>query len=62
MYQTSVPGQEKRDIVAQAIQKTGTIDQPILIEKETKVLKDGFSRYFVARNMKLERVPVQYVK
>ncbi|EOQ04517.1 hypothetical protein [Bacillus cereus] len=56
----SIPRQEKQDKVAQTIQKTGTIDKPILIDKETKMLKDDFSRYFVAREMKLERVPVRY--
>ncbi|PEO40898.1 plasmid stabilization protein [Bacillus wiedmannii] len=60
MYQHSVPRQEKQDKVAQMIQKKGTIDEPILIDKETKVLKDGFSRYFVARKMKLEKIPVRY--
>ncbi|MED1305608.1 plasmid stabilization protein [[Bacillus thuringiensis] serovar konkukian] len=59
-YQVSVPRQEKQDIVMQAIQKNGTIDKPILIDKETKILKDGFSRYFVARKMKLQTIPVCY--
>ncbi|MES1054426.1 plasmid stabilization protein, partial [Bacillus thuringiensis] len=54
------PRQEKQDIVIQAIQKNGTIDKPILIDKETKILKDGFSRYFVARKMKLQTIPVRY--
>ncbi|MCQ6530522.1 plasmid stabilization protein [Bacillus mycoides] len=59
-YQISVPRQEKQDRVAQAIEKTGTIDEPILIDKENKILRDGFSRYFVARKMKLDRIPVRF--
>ncbi|WP_346655773.1 ParB N-terminal domain-containing protein [Bacillus thuringiensis] len=46
--------------LVKSIKKTGTIDTPILIDKETKLLKDGFSRYFVAQKMNLEYVPVCY--
>ncbi|MEI4605917.1 plasmid stabilization protein [Bacillus cereus] len=59
-FKTSKPRQEKQDSVIESIKKTGTIDTPILIDKETKLLKDGFSRYFVAQKMSLEYVPVCY--
>ncbi|EEM37974.1 hypothetical protein bthur0004_61760 [Bacillus thuringiensis serovar sotto str. T04001] len=59
-FKTSTPRQEKQDIVIESIKKTGTIDTPILIDKETNLLKDGFSRYFVAQKMNLEYVPVCY--
>ncbi|MGE6619469.1 plasmid stabilization protein [Bacillus mycoides] len=59
-YQTSVPRLEKQEIVAQFIRKNGNIDKPILIDKETSILKDEFSRYFVARKMKLQTIPVCY--
>jgi hypothetical protein len=61
IYQTSVPRPEKQEIVAQSIQQQGTIDKPILIDKETNILQNEFSRYFVARKMKLQTVPVCYI-
>ncbi len=59
-YQHSIPRPEKQEIVAQFIQQNGNIDKPIVIDKKTNVLQDKFSRYFVARKMKLQTVPVCY--
>ena len=56
----TTPRAEKQEKVIRKIQETGTIDQPILIDRETKQLKDGYSRYYVAKKMQLERVPVCY--
>ncbi|WP_051317239.1 hypothetical protein [Ectobacillus panaciterrae] len=56
----TTPRAEKQEKVIRNIQETGTIDQPILIDKKTKCLKDGYSRYYVAKKLKLERVPVCY--
>ncbi|MFV1458261.1 plasmid stabilization protein, partial [Bacillus mycoides] len=37
-FKASTPRQEKQDSVIESIKKTGTIDTPILIDKETKLL------------------------
>jgi len=42
------------------VKRTGHLDKPLTIEKESKVLKDGYRRYIVAKTMKMDNVPVVY--
>ncbi|MDX8367876.1 plasmid stabilization protein [Cytobacillus sp. IB215665] len=42
------------------IDKHGTIDEPIVINKETKSLEDGYTRYLAAKERKIKKVPVKY--
>ena len=42
------------------VKRTGHLDKPLTIEKETKVLKDGYRRYIVAKTVKMDKVPVVY--
>ncbi|MDT3766282.1 hypothetical protein [Priestia filamentosa] len=54
------PGIAKQKAVEESIEKNGTVDKPIIIDPETHELLDSYSRYFVAKKKKLERVPVHY--
>ncbi|MCY8234912.1 hypothetical protein [Priestia endophytica] len=53
-------GMAKQKIVEESIEKNGTVDKPIIIDPETHELLDSYSRYYVAKQIKLERVPVHY--
>lgn len=48
--------------VVDYIKRTGYLDEPITINRDTKVLTDGYRRYVVARKVKLDLVPIVYEK
>jgi len=54
------PNPVKTEEVIEFVKRTGHLDKPLTIEKETKVLKDGYRRYIVAKIMKMDKVPVVY--
>lgn len=54
------PNPVKTEEVIEFVKRTGHLDKPLTIEKETKVLKDGYRRYIVAKTMKMDKVPVAY--
>ncbi|MED3981282.1 plasmid stabilization protein [Priestia megaterium] len=54
------PNPVKTEEVIEFVKLTGHLDKPLTIEKETKVLKDGYRRYIVAKTLKIENVPVVY--
>ncbi|MGF7071725.1 hypothetical protein JOD89_005863 [Priestia megaterium] len=54
------PNPVKTEEVIEFVKRTGHLDKPLTIEKETKVLKDGYRRYIVAKTVKMEKVPVIY--
>ncbi|GAB1768780.1 ParB N-terminal domain-containing protein [Priestia megaterium] len=54
------PNPVKTEEVIEFVKRTGHLDKPLTIEKETKVLKDGYRRYIVAKTMKIDKVPVVY--
>ncbi|MDP9580078.1 UNVERIFIED_ORG: hypothetical protein J2X74_005969 [Bacillus sp. 1751] len=54
------PNPVKTEEVIEFVKRTGHLDKPLTIEKETKVLKDGYRRYIVAKTMKMDQVPVVY--
>ncbi|RPJ98363.1 hypothetical protein [Priestia endophytica] len=54
------PGIAKQKAVEESIEKNGTVDKPIIINPETHELLDSYSRYYVAKKKKLDRVPVHY--
>lgn len=53
-------GIAKQKIVEESIKKNGTVDKTIIIDPETYELLDSYSRYYVAKQKKLNRVPVHY--
>ena len=54
------PGIAKQKAVEESIEQNGTVDKPIIIDPNTHELVDSYSRYFVAKKKKLDRVPVHY--
>lgn len=54
------PNPEKTQKVIDFVKRTGHLDEPLTIEKESKVLKDGYRRYIVAKTVKMDKVPVVF--
>ncbi|AQU77194.1 plasmid stabilization protein [Priestia megaterium] len=54
------PNPVKTEEVIEFVKRTGHLDKPLTIEKGSKVLKDGYRRYIVAKTVKMDNVPVVY--
>ncbi len=54
------PNPEKTQKVIDFVKRTGRLDEPLTIEKGSKILKDGYRRYVVAKTLKMDQVPVVY--
>ncbi|RFB20723.1 plasmid stabilization protein [Bacillus sp. ALD] len=54
------PNPVKTEEVIEFVKRTGHLDKPLTIEKDSKILKDGYRRYIVAKTMKMDHVPVVY--
>lgn len=61
-FLNSRPNPEKTQQVIDYVNRTGYLDEPITINRDTKILTDGYRRYIVAKEMKLNLVPVAYEK
>lgn len=59
-FLNSHPNPEKTQQVIDYVNRTGYLDEPITINRDTKILTDGYRRYIVAKEMKLNLVPVAY--
>ncbi|MGG3124077.1 plasmid stabilization protein [Priestia megaterium] len=54
------PNPVKTEEVIEFVKRTGHLDKPLTIDKSSKVLKDGYRRYIVAKTVKMDKVPVVY--
>jgi len=54
------PNPVKTEEVIEFVKRTGHLDKPLTIDKGSKVLKDGYRRYIVAKTLKMAKVPVVY--
>ncbi len=54
------PNPVKTEEVVEFVKRTGHLDKPLTIEKGSKILKDGYRRYIVAKTVKMDKVPVVY--
>jgi len=54
------PNPVKTEEVIEFVKRTGHLDKPLTIERGSKVLKDGYRRYIVAKTVKMDKVPVVY--
>lgn len=54
------PNPEKTQKVIDFVKRKGHLDEPLTIEKGSKILTDGYRRYIVAKTMKMDKVPVVY--
>ncbi|MEH7314370.1 plasmid stabilization protein, partial [Priestia megaterium] len=51
------PNPVKTEEVIEFVKRTGHLDKPLTIDKSSKILKDGYRRYIVAKTMKMDKVP-----
>lgn len=56
------PNPEKTQKVIDYVKQIGYLDEPITINRETKILTDGYRRYIVAQKVEMDVVPVTYEK
>ncbi len=56
------PNPVKTQKVIDYVKENGCLDEPITINRETKVLTDGYRRYIVAEKLEMKTVPVTYQK
>ena len=61
-FLNSTPNPEKTQQVINHVKRTGYLDEPITINRDTKILTDGYRRYIVAKKVKINLVPVAYEK
>jgi Helix-turn-helix domain len=62
VFLNSTPNPEKTQKVVNYVKRTGCLDEPIMINRDTMILSDGYRRYIVAKKMKMDIVPVVYEK
>ena len=61
-FLNSTPNPEKTQQVIEYVKRIGYLDEPIIINRDTKILSDGYRRYIVAKKAKMNLVPVAYEK
>jgi hypothetical protein len=59
-FLNSHPSVEKTKLALNHVKRTGYLDEPIMINQDTKVLLDGYTRYIAAKDMKMNLVPIVY--
>ncbi len=59
-FKKTMPRREKIESLKAHIQKTGTLDQTIIVHPKTRTLVDGFARYLAAKELGVKEVPVQF--
>jgi hypothetical protein len=62
IFLNTTPNPEKTQQVIDYVKRTGYLDEPIIINRDTKILSDGYRRYIVAKKAKMDLVPVVYEK
>ena len=61
-FLNSHPSVEKTQKVMNHVKQTGYLDEPITINRDTKILTNGYIRYIAAKNVKMDIVPIVYEK
>ena len=61
-FLNSNPRVEKIQQVMNHVKRTGCLDEPIMIDRDTKILRDGYRRYIAAQKVGMELVPIIYEK
>ena len=61
-FLNSHPNPEKTQQVIDYVKRIGYLDEPIIVNRDTKVLSDGYRRYIIAKKVKMVMVPVAYEK
>lgn len=61
-FLNSNPSVEKTQQVLNHVKRTSCLDEPITINSDTKILRDGYRRYIAAQKVGMELVPIIYEK
>jgi ParB-like chromosome segregation protein Spo0J len=61
-FLNSHPSVEKTQQVIDHVKRTGYLDEPIMINRDTKILTDGYRRYIAAKKVGMDLVPIVYEK
>ena len=61
-FLNSHPSVEKTQRVLNYVKQSGYLDEPIMINRDTKILSDGYIRYIVAKDIEMNVVPIVYEK
>jgi hypothetical protein len=61
-FLNSTPNPEKTQQVIEYVKRTGYLDEPITINRDTKILTDGYKRYIASKKVEMDLVPVAYEK
>lgn len=61
-FLNSTPNPEKTQQVIEYVKRIGYLDEPITINRDTKILTDGYRRYIVAKKVDMKLVPIAYEK
>ena len=59
-FLNSHPSVEKTQQVMNYVKQTGCLDEPITINRGTKILTDGYRRYIAAKSVGMDLVPIIY--
>lgn len=59
-FLNSHPSVEKTEQVMNYVKRTGCLDEPITINRDTKILTDGYRRYIAAKRFEMNLVPIVY--
>lgn len=59
-FSHSHPSVEKTQEVMEYVSRTGNLDEPITINRDTNVLTNGYRRYLAAKMVGMDVVPINY--
>jgi len=57
-----VPSKHKLDNVYRHFTDKGMIPSPVLVDKDSKILYDGYAKYYVMKELNIPYIPVKYQK
>jgi hypothetical protein len=61
-FLNSHPSVEKIQQVIDHVKRTGYLDEPIMVNRDTKIIMDGYIRYIVAKKVGINLAPIIYEK
>ncbi|KKI88453.1 hypothetical protein WQ54_31525 [Bacillus sp. SA1-12] len=57
-FLNSKPSVDKMQQAINHVERTGYLDEPITIKRNTKILTDGYTRYLAAQKMGIDLFPI----
>ncbi|MGM7724804.1 hypothetical protein [Metabacillus sp. Hm71] len=59
-FLNSNPSVKKIQQAMNHVKRTGYLDEPITIKRDTKILTDGYTRYLAAQKIGIDLVPIAF--